>query len=210
MVAGDRLVVGSDLGRLFCLETATGAQIWNLSMPAFVYASPAVAGGRVYVGSTTGRLVCVGTPSQPRLYTTLIPERTEVFGGEGIKLDVTVLDGAGLPGGDAFMQYTATHGTLQAEFGTVVEGHFDNYWTAPDVATTTYVTIIATGELPGIEVVPHEIQIAVEPAEEPPAPDVPTLSHPYLLAGVAGMLIINLVLAVRIVQGRRKAREVTS
>jgi len=210
VVAGDRLVVGSDLGRLFCLETATGAQIWNLSMPAFVYASPAVAGGRVYVASTTGRLVCVGTPSQPRIYSTLVPERTEVFGGEGIKLDVTVLDGAGQPGGDAFMQYTATHGTLQAEFGTVVEGHFDNYWTAPDVATTTYVTISATGELPGIEVVPYEIQIKVEPAEEPPVPDVPTLSHPYLMAGVIGMLVVNLVLAVRIVQGRRKAQEVAS
>ena len=209
-VAGDRLVVGSDLGRLFCLETATGTQVWNLSMPAFVYASPAVAGGRVYVGSTAGRLVCVGTPTQPRLYTMLIPERTEVFGGEGIKLDVTVFDIDGQPGGDAFMQYTATHGTLQAEFGTVVEGAFDNYWTAPDVATTTYVTITATGELPGIEVVPHEILITVEPAEEPPAPDVPTLSHPYLLAGVVSMLVVNLVLAVLIVQGRRRSLEVAS
>jgi outer membrane protein assembly factor BamB len=208
VVAGDRLVVGSDIGRLFCLDTATGEQVWNLSMPAFVYASPAVAGGRVYVGSTAGRLVCVGTPSQPRLYTTLIPERTEVFGGEGIKLDVTVLDGAGLPGGDAFMQYSATHGTLQAEFGTVVEGAFDNYWTAPDVATTTYVTITATGELPGLEVVPFEVQIAVEPAEDPPAPDVPTISHPYLLAGVIGMLVLIGILAVLIVKGRRKAREV--
>jgi outer membrane protein assembly factor BamB len=208
VVAGDRLVVGSDVGRLFCLETATGEQVWNLSMPAFVYASPAVAGGRVYVGSTAGRLVCVGVPTQPRLYTTLVPEATMVYGGQGIKLDVKVLDGNGQPGGDAFMQYSATHGTLQAEFGTVVEGSFDNYWTAPDVGTTTYVTITATGELPGKEVVPHEIQITVEPAEEPPAPEVPTLSHPYLLAAVIGMAIINLVLAVLIVQGRRKAREV--
>ena len=55
-----------------------------------------------------------------------------------------------------------------------------------------------------------EIQIKVEPAEEPPTPDVPTLSHPYLMAGVIGMLVVNLVLAVRIVQGRRKAQEVAS
>jgi hypothetical protein len=177
-------------------------------MPAFVYASPAVAGGRVYVGSTAGRLVCVGSPTQPRLYTTLVPEATTVHGGQGIKLDVTVLDIDGTPGGDAFMQYSATHGTLQAEFGTVVEGRFDNYWTAPDVGTTTYVTISATGELPGVEVVPHEILITVEPAEELPAPEVPTLSHPYLTAGVIVMAAINLVLVLMVVSGRRRAREV--
>jgi outer membrane protein assembly factor BamB len=208
VVADGRLVVGSDVGQLFCLDADDGEELWSLPMPAFVYASPAVAGGRVYVGSTGGRLVCVGAPSQPRLYTTLTPERTEVFGGEGIKLDVTVLDVDGQPGGDAFMHYSATHGTLQAEFGTVVEGRFDNYWTAPDVGTTTYVTISAWGELPGVEVVPHEVQIIVEPAEELPAPEVPTLSHPYLMAAVVAMLVINLLLAVMIVNGRGKAREV--
>jgi outer membrane protein assembly factor BamB len=209
-IAGDRLVVGSDVGRLYCLETATGEQVWNLSMPAFVYGSPAVAMGRVYVGSTAGRVVCVGTPEQPRLYTTLIPERTQVNGGDGIKLDITVLDANGQPAGDAFMAYATTHGELQATFGTVVEGQFANYWTAPDVATTTYVTISAEGELPGIEVVGTEIQITVEPAEEPPVPDVPTISHPYLLVGVIGMVLVNIILAVWIVQGRRRAKEVRS
>ncbi len=208
VVAGDRLVVGSDVGALYCLDSGTGEQVWNLSIPDFVYASPAVAGGRVYVGSTSGRLLCVGTPLQPRLYATLLPETTTVSGGQGIELDVTVLDVDGNPGGDAFMYYSATHGTLQAEFGTVVEGRFDNYWTAPDVGTTTYVTITATGELPGVEVVPFEVQITVEPAEELPTPEVPALSHPYLLAGVATMVVVNLALVLMIVQGRRGAREV--
>jgi outer membrane protein assembly factor BamB len=210
VVAGDRVVVGSDVGKLFCVDKADGSEVWHLPMPAFVYASPAVAGGRVYVGSTAGRLVCVGSPSQPRLYTTVTPEFTSVNGGQGIKLDITVLDGDGQPAGDAFMTYEATHGTLQASFGTVVEGKFDNYWTAPDVGSTTYVTITATGELPGVEVVPAEVQITVEPAEELPAPEVPAISHPYLLAGVAVMVVVNLVLAVAIVQGRRGEREVTA
>jgi outer membrane protein assembly factor BamB len=210
VVAGDRLVVGSDAGRLFCLDTGTGGQVWNLSVPAFVYDSPAVAMGRVYFGTTSGRLVCVGEPSQPRLYATLLPEATTVSGGQGIKLDVTVLDSDGRPGGDAFMTYSATHGTLQAEYGTVVEGEFDNYWTAPDVGTTTYVTITATGELPGVEVVPTEVVITVEPAEELPEPDVPAISHPYLLLGVGAMVILNIVLAVTIVGGRRGAGRSTS
>jgi hypothetical protein len=210
VVAGNRVVVGSDVGKLFCVDKMDGTEVWHLPMSFFVYASPAVAGGRVYVGSTGGRLVCVGSPSLPRLYTTLTPELTTVSGGQGIKLDVTVLDGEGNPAGDAFMQYSATHGTLQAEFGTVVEGSFDNYWTAPDVGSTTYVTITANGELPGVEVVPYEVQITVEPAEELPAPEVPAISHPYLLAGVAVMVLVNLVLAVMIVQGRRREREVAS
>ena len=210
VVAGDRLVVGSDVGRLFCLNADTGEEVWSLPLPAFVYASPAVAGGRVFVGSTAGRLVCVGAPSLPRLYTTLTPQATSVSGGQGIKLDVTVMNVDGEPGGDAFMHYSATHGTLQAEYGTVVEGAFTNFWTAPDVGTTTYVTISAWGELPGIEVVPHEVQITVEPAEELPVPEVPTLSHPYLLAGVIALVVVNLLLAVKIVQGRRRVREVAS
>ncbi|NIP37110.1 MAG: PQQ-binding-like beta-propeller repeat protein, partial [Thermoplasmata archaeon] len=210
VVADGRVVVGSDAGELFCLDADDGEEVWSLPMPAFVYASPAVASGRVYVGSTAGRLVCVGSPLQPRLYTTLIPEATTVSGGQGIKLDVTVLNAEGQPGGDAFMHYSATHGTLQAEFGTVVEGRFDNYWTAPDVGTTTYVTISATGELPGVEVVPHEVQITVEPAEELPAPEVPTLSHPYLMAAVIGMVVLNLILAIMIVSGRSRTREASS
>lgn len=210
VVAGDRLVVGSDDGHLFCLNADDGEEVWSLPMPAFVYASPAVAGGRVYVGSTAGRLVCVGAPTLPRLYSTLIPERTVVNGGDGIKLDVTVLNVDGEPAGDAFMHYSATHGTLQAEYGTVVEGQFANYWTAPDVGTTTYVTISAWGELPGVEVVPFEIQITVEPAEELPAPEVPTLSHPYLLTGVIALLVVNLLLTITIVRGRRKSKEVVA
>ena len=209
-LAGDSLVVGSNSGRIYCLRTEDGGQVWNLSLPGFVYASPAVAGGRVYVGSTGGRLVCVGSPSQPRLYTTLTPEAITVHGGQGIKLDVTVLDGDGQPGGDAFMHYSATHGTLQAEFGTVVEGRFDNYWTAPEVGTTTYVTISAYGELPGMDVVPGEVQITVEPAEELPAPDVPAIAHPYLLAGVVAMAVVNMLLLAAVVSGRRRAREVVT
>ncbi len=209
-VSGDRLVVGSDDGYLFCVESATGEPVWNLSMPDFVYGSPALAMGRVYVGSTGGRVVCVGSPAEPRLYTTIEPSQTVCEGGQSITLDISVLTIDGEPGGDAFMQYTATSGELFASFGTVVEGRFKNYWTAPDVASTTYVTITAEGELPGWDVVGDEIVITVEPAEEPPEPDLPRLAHPYLMAGVLAFVALDAVLAVLIMRGRKRQREVAA
>jgi len=209
-ISGDRLVVGSDDGHLFCNDIATGEQIWNLSMPDFVYGSPALAMGRVFVGSTGGRVVCVGSPAEPRLYATIEPSQTVCEGGQSITLDISVLTIDGVPGGDAFMQYTATSGELFASFGTVVEGMFKNYWTAPDVATTTYVTIAVEGELPGWDVVGDEVIITVEPAEEPPEPDLPRLAHPYLMAGVLAFVALDAVLASIILRGRKRQREVVA
>ena len=129
-------------------------------------------------------------------------------GGQSITLDITVLRIDGTPGGDAFMHYEASSGELFATFGTVVEGEFTNYWTADDVASTTYATITAEGELPGWEIVGDEVVITVEPAEEAPEPDVPTLAHPYLMAGVFIFLLFDLFLAMLIYRGRKRAQGV--
>jgi outer membrane protein assembly factor BamB len=202
-LAGDRLVVGSDNGHLYCLGMTTGEELWNVSTVGFIYGSPAVAGGRVYFGSTAGRVLCLGRPEVPRLYTTLIPTSTDVTGGLSITIDITVLDGAGDPGGDAFMGYTASDGTLSASFGTVVEGKFRISWTAPDVSSTTTVTIVATGELLGHDIVGDEIVITVAPAEEAPEPDVPAIAHPGLIIGVIAFVILDGLLALAILRGRR-------
>ncbi len=208
VLSGDRLVVGSDDGHLYCIDRDTGGELWRVWHPGYVYASPAVARDRVYVGWTSGWLDCIGAPSTPRLYTTLTPTMTEVEGGQSIDIDVTVLDGSGQPSGDAFMSYSATDGSLSATFGTVVQGEFRISWTAPDVSSTTTVVITATGELAGFEVVPDEVVITVEPAEEAPAPEVPKVAHPVLTAGILVLLIVDALLAVVIVRGRRRDRGV--
>ena len=202
-ISGERLVVGSTGETLYCLETGTGEVNWSLYMPGFVLASPALARDRVYVGSSAGRVVCVGQPGTPRLYTTLLPTATSVEGGQAITIDVTVLDGTGQPAGDAFMAYATSDGTLSATFGTVVNGEFRISWTAPEVSSTLTATITATGELPGWEVVETEIAITVEPAEELPPVDVPTVAQPVLTAGVVAFAVIDMLLAVVIVRGHK-------
>ncbi len=61
-VAGGRMYVGSIQGTVYCLNTTTGASIWNYTTlygGLGVYSSPAVAGGCMYVGSDQGTVYCL-------------------------------------------------------------------------------------------------------------------------------------------------------
>jgi len=50
-VVGDRVYVGADNGRLYCLAEADGAPIWEAQTDGCIVSSPAVADGIAYVGS---------------------------------------------------------------------------------------------------------------------------------------------------------------
>ncbi len=207
VVDGDRVVVGSQYGFLYCLRASDGSLLWELDFEGSVIGSPALAYNRVYVGSTSGMLVCVGAPAAPTVYTTLTPSKLVVTSGQAITIDVAVLDGYGQPGGDAFMHYDATDGTLSATFGTVVEGAFRISWTAPDVSSPTTVRITATGDLQDFVVVGDELFITVEPAEDVPEVEAPTVAHPGLLAGVLAFLVIDALLGVVILRRRSEMGE---
>ncbi len=49
VVAG-KVFVGSDDGRVYCLDAVTGAQVWNYTTGNYVFSSPAVADGKVLRG----------------------------------------------------------------------------------------------------------------------------------------------------------------
>ena len=57
-VAGDRVYVGSDDNKIYCLNADTGAFIWSYTTGCWVFSSPAVAEGRVYVGSCDNKVYC--------------------------------------------------------------------------------------------------------------------------------------------------------
>jgi eukaryotic-like serine/threonine-protein kinase len=52
--------VGSNDGRLYVLDVATGAKLWEFNAGAPLSASPAVAEGRIVIGSQDGKLYCFG------------------------------------------------------------------------------------------------------------------------------------------------------
>ncbi|HJZ81821.1 MAG TPA: PQQ-binding-like beta-propeller repeat protein, partial [Pyrinomonadaceae bacterium] len=59
-IAGDRVFVGSNDGRLYVLNLDTGAKLWEFNAGAPLSASPAIASGRLVIGSQDGRLYCFG------------------------------------------------------------------------------------------------------------------------------------------------------
>jgi len=59
-IAGDRVFVGSNDGRLYVLNLTTGAKLWEFNAGAPLSASPAIANGRLVIGSQDGRLYCFG------------------------------------------------------------------------------------------------------------------------------------------------------
>ena len=59
-IAGDRVFVGSNDGRLYVLNLANGGKLWEFNAGAPLSASPAIANGRIVIGSQDGRLYCFG------------------------------------------------------------------------------------------------------------------------------------------------------
>jgi len=59
VVAG-RVFVGSNDGRFYVLDVATGAKLWEFNAGAPLSASPALAEGRIVIGSQDGKLYCFG------------------------------------------------------------------------------------------------------------------------------------------------------
>jgi eukaryotic-like serine/threonine-protein kinase len=59
-IAGNRVFVGSNDGRFYVLNLASGAKLWEFDAGAPLSASPAIANGRIVIGSQDGRLYCFG------------------------------------------------------------------------------------------------------------------------------------------------------
>ncbi len=60
VVCGDKVVVGSDDGRLYLVSLDKGQQVWMYEVGQPIESSPAVADGKVVVGSDDGSLYCFG------------------------------------------------------------------------------------------------------------------------------------------------------
>jgi eukaryotic-like serine/threonine-protein kinase len=59
-IADGRVFVGSNDGRFYVLNLATGAKVWEFTAGAPLSASPAIANGRIVIGSQDGILYCFG------------------------------------------------------------------------------------------------------------------------------------------------------
>ena len=59
-VCGDKVVVGSDDGRLYVVALGTGKEVWSYEVGQPIGSSPAVARRKVVVGCEDGNVYCFG------------------------------------------------------------------------------------------------------------------------------------------------------
>jgi outer membrane protein assembly factor BamB len=60
VICGDKVVVGSEDGRLYMLRLSDGRAVWSYEIGRPITSSPAVAGDMVFVGSDDGYLYAFG------------------------------------------------------------------------------------------------------------------------------------------------------
>ena len=67
-VVQDGLIYVGDLGgRVTCLDTATGAVVWQHETRAPIWGCLMVAGGRIYAGNTAGMMTILGAGRQKQV-----------------------------------------------------------------------------------------------------------------------------------------------
>jgi outer membrane protein assembly factor BamB len=59
-VASGRVYVGSNDGKLYVFDAASGKVVQQFEAGGPLSASPAIAGGRLVIGSQDGKLFCLG------------------------------------------------------------------------------------------------------------------------------------------------------
>jgi outer membrane protein assembly factor BamB len=59
-IAGGRVFVGSNDGRVYGLDLASGKKVWEYEAASPVTSSPAVAKGKVVVATADGQVICFG------------------------------------------------------------------------------------------------------------------------------------------------------
>jgi outer membrane protein assembly factor BamB len=60
VVAGDKVVFGSDDGSVYMVSLADGKQLWSYEIGQAVASSPAVADEKIVIGSDDGGVYCFG------------------------------------------------------------------------------------------------------------------------------------------------------
>jgi outer membrane protein assembly factor BamB len=64
VVAGSRVIFGSDDGSVYMLALADGKELWSYDLGQPAASSPAVAAGKIVMGCDDGSVYCFG--QQPK------------------------------------------------------------------------------------------------------------------------------------------------
>jgi outer membrane protein assembly factor BamB len=60
VVCGNKVIVGSDDGRLYLVSLDKGKELWSYEIGQAIESSPAVARAKVVIGADDGNVYCFG------------------------------------------------------------------------------------------------------------------------------------------------------
>lgn len=75
-VVGDRIYFGSFDGKVYCLDTKKGKEIWNFATKSKIYASPAIVDERLYFSNFKGQIYCLDANTGKEIWNASLPKGT--------------------------------------------------------------------------------------------------------------------------------------
>jgi outer membrane protein assembly factor BamB len=67
-VVDGRVYVGSNDGKIYCLNSSTGSFLWSYTTGAIGYSSPAVINGKVFIGTINGTVYCLNATEGTKIW----------------------------------------------------------------------------------------------------------------------------------------------
>lgn len=160
VVAGGKVAVGSNTGRVFVIDASTGEELWHKDVDGPVNGTVAIDSGRVIVPVASPhnpRIAVFNVDSGKKLWETVVSDQkdSDVYGSP-VAFDGKVFIGTSAEYGETSDADVATRGTVVAlsektgqllwRTFTVPEGHDGgSVWTTPAVDPATKRLVVGTG-----------------------------------------------------------------
>jgi outer membrane protein assembly factor BamB len=206
-VADGKVLVGSTINKLFCLDDESGSELWNLTTGHYIVASPFVFNGIVYITSEDGTLYALGGEQPASLEIEIIPEQSNLKSNRvmGISFVVTY---RGFPIEGAFINFEVDSGELsQTGASSWEDGSQRVKYTAPSVSKNTTITVSASAVKYGYPDGESTASFVIEPPstyKDVKSSDTFSLARYWLyLVAIIALILINILI---VVIGRKKGR----
>jgi outer membrane protein assembly factor BamB len=68
VVSNGLIYIGSDDGKIYCLNVSTGTKIWSFTIGSEIHNAPSVANNRVYIGANDNKVYCLNASTGVSLW----------------------------------------------------------------------------------------------------------------------------------------------
>jgi outer membrane protein assembly factor BamB len=206
-IADGKVLVGSTIDKLFCLDEETGLELWNLTTGHYIVASPYVYNGIVYITSEDGTLYALGGELPASLEIKIIPEQSLLKSNRvmGISFVVTY---RGFPIEGAFINFEVDSGELsQTGASSWEDGSQRVKYTSPSVSENTTITVSANAVKYGYPDGESTATFTVEPPstyKDVKSSDTFSFSkYWFYLILIIALIFVNIIIAIIGIKRRR-------